>query len=60
MNDLQYLSLGDLEQNDFFPKSKSCGFLVPKRLIMVTWLVTWPEIENEGNWWIDDEFTLFV
>ena len=23
MNDWQYLSLGDLEQNEFFPKSKS-------------------------------------
>jgi len=23
MNDWQYLSLGDMEQNDFFPESKS-------------------------------------
>ena len=36
MNDWQYLSLGDLEQNEFFPKSKSWGFVVPQRLIMVT------------------------
>ena len=28
-NDWQYLSLGDLQQNKFFPKSKSLGFLVP-------------------------------
>ena len=28
-NDWQYLSLGDLQQNEFFPKSKSWGFLVP-------------------------------
>ena len=27
-NDWQYLSLGDLQQNKFFPKSKSLGFLV--------------------------------
>ena len=33
----QYLSLGDLEQNEFLPKSKSWGFLVPQRLIMITW-----------------------
>ena len=41
------------------PKRKSWGFLVPQRLIMVTWHVTWPEIENEGNWRIGGEFTLF-
>ena len=29
MNDWQYLSLGNLEQKEFFPKSKSWGFLVP-------------------------------
>jgi len=29
MNDWQYLSLGDLEQNEVFPKGKSSGFLVP-------------------------------
>ena len=29
MNDCQYLSLGDIEQNEPFPKSKSWGFLVP-------------------------------
>ena len=29
MNDWQYLSLGHLEQNEFFPKTKSLGFLVP-------------------------------
>ena len=28
-NDWQYLSLGDLQQNELFPKSKSWGFLVP-------------------------------
>ena len=33
----QHLSLGDLEQNEFLPKSKSWGFLVPQRLIMITW-----------------------
>ena len=31
MNDWQYLSLGNLEQKEFFPKSKSWGFLVPWR-----------------------------
>ena len=29
MNNWQYLSLGDPEQNELFPKSKSWGFLVP-------------------------------
>ena len=33
----QYLSLGDLEQNEFLPKSKSWGFLVTQRLVMITW-----------------------
>ena len=31
MNNWQYLSLGDPEQNENFPKSKSWGFLVPYR-----------------------------
>ena len=52
MNDSQYRSAGDLEQNEFFLKSKPWGFRVPQRLIMVT-------IENEGNWQIGGEFTLF-
>ena len=43
-NDWQYLSLADLEQNEFFPKSKSWGFVVPQRLIKVTWHVTCPKI----------------
>ena len=34
MNDWQYLSLRDLEQNETFPKSKSRGLLVPKSLNM--------------------------
>ena len=34
MNDWQYLSLRDLEQNKFFPKSKSWGVLVSERLNM--------------------------
>ena len=60
MNDWQYLSLEDLEKNLFFPKSKSWGFLVPSRLIFVTWHDTWPKSENEGNWRIHcGEFTLF-
>ena len=29
VNDWQYPSLGDLEKNEFFPKGKSWGFLVP-------------------------------
>ena len=36
MNDWQYRSVGDLEQNEFFLKSKPWGFRVPQRLIMVT------------------------
>ena len=34
MDDWQYLSLEDLEQNEVFPKGKSSAFLVPWRLIM--------------------------
>ena len=56
VNDWPYLSLGDLEKNVLFPKGKSWGFLVPYRLI-VTWQVTWPKIENDGNWRIGGEFT---
>ena len=44
MNDWQYLSPGDLEQNEFFLKSKPWEFFVPWRLIMVTWNVTWLKI----------------
>ena len=36
MNDGQYRSVGDLEQNEFCLKSKPSGFRVPQRLIMVT------------------------
>ena len=59
MNDWQYLSLGDQEQNEFFPKSKSWGFFCA--LTFNCGHVTCDEtkIENEGNWWIGSEFTLF-
>ena len=43
INNWQFLSPGDLEQNALFPKTTSWGFLVP----------------NEGNWPIGGEFTLF-
>ena len=60
MNDWQYLSLGDLEQNSFFfPKVNFKVFTVPERLNKVKWHVTWPKIENEGNWRISGKFALF-
>ena len=46
----EYLSPGDLEQNEISSKSKSWGLLVPERLIIVTSYVKWPKIENKGNW----------
>jgi len=42
MIDWQYLSLGDLAQNEFFPKSKSSGNLVP-------WLWRWGTAPNPGK-----------
>ena len=48
MIDWQYLSLGDLEQNEIFSKIKSWGLFMPERLIMVIWHATWPKL---ANWW---------
>ena len=58
MNDWQYLSLGDLEQNEFFPKSKSWRFLVPFLTFnygQVTCQVTknWKWRKLAKWWWID-------
>ena len=44
VNDWKYFSLGDLEQNEGFPNGKSWSFLVPYRLIVVTWHVKMKEI----------------
>ena len=57
MNDWQYPSLRDLEQNDLFPQKyvfrSSCA--LPFNHGHVTCHVT--KISNEGNWRIGGEFT---
>ena len=60
-NDWQYLSPGDLQQNEFFPESKCWGFLEVFFFLTfnyghMTCHVT--KIENEGDWRIGGEFTL--
>ena len=50
VNDWKYFSLGDLEENEGFPKGKSCA--LPFNYGHVT-------CQNKGNWRIGGEFTFF-
>ena len=53
MNDWRHLSLRDLVQREISPPPKMKVFLclnVWLWCLIITWQVTWPKIEKEGNW----------